>query len=203
MRVQALRLEEKLVHPLVGKLHDLVFNRRAVARANRLDLPAVHGRTVNVFANDAMGLRRSPGNVAGNLRVMVGDALGAKAEGRRINVSRLHRKARPVDRTSVETGRGAGLEPTSAQAKLLQRLAQQYRVGLAGTPGRILLLAAMNQTVQKCSGGDDDCLRAHAAAVAKTNANSSAAGFRRPARGLVGLSVLRSARRKPGAGRRL
>ena len=80
VRVQAFGFEEELVRVLVGKLDDLVFDRRAVARADGLDLAAVHGRAVHVFANDAVSLRRGAGDVAGHLRVVMRDALGAKAE---------------------------------------------------------------------------------------------------------------------------
>ena len=84
VRVQALGLEEELVHLLVGKLDDLVFDRRAIARADRLDLPAVHGRAVHVLADDAMRLRRGERDVARHLLVVMRDALGAEAERRGI-----------------------------------------------------------------------------------------------------------------------
>ncbi len=132
VRVQALRFEEELVHFLVGKLHDLVFDRRTVARADRLDLSAVHGRAVHVFADDAMRLRRGARDVARHLRVVMRDALRAKAERRGIDVAGLLGEARPVDAASIEARRSAGFEAASAQAEILQRLAQQDGVGLAG-----------------------------------------------------------------------
>ena len=175
VRVQSLRLKEELVHLLVGKLHDLVFDRRTVSRTDRLDLPAVHGRAVHVLADDAMRLCRGPGDVARHLRVVMRNALGAKAERRRIDVARLLGKARPVDAASVEARRSSGLEPASAQAELLQSLAQQNGVGFARTSRRVLLLAAVNQAVEKCSGRDDDGRRADRAAVAQANAENAAA----------------------------
>ena len=116
-----------------------------------------------------MRLRRGPRNIAGNLRVVVSDALGAEAERGGINITRLHRESRPVDGAPVKARRSARLEPATAQAEILQRLAQQNGIRLPGTPRRILLLSAVNQSVEKSSGGDDDRLRAHDAAVAKTN----------------------------------
>ena len=56
VRVQAFGLEEELVRALVGELDDLVFDRRAVARADGLDLAAVHRRAMHVLADDAMRL---------------------------------------------------------------------------------------------------------------------------------------------------
>ena len=79
-------------------------------------------------------------------------ALGAEAERRGIGVARLLGEARPVDGASVEARRSAGLEAAAAQAQLLQRFAQQNRVRFAGTPGGILLLAAVNQAVEKSPG---------------------------------------------------
>ena len=96
-------------------------------------------------------------------------------------------KARPVDGASVETRRRAGLQPATAQAKLLQRLAEQDGIRLAGASRGILLLAAVNQPVEECSGRDDDGLRADGAAVAKANAeNAASASGRSASPSLVG-----------------
>ena len=130
VRVQAFGFEEELVHFLVGELDDLVFDRRAVARADRLNLPAVHGRAVHVLADDAMRLGRGVGDVAGDLRVVMRDALGAETERCGIVVAGLHGEARPVDGASVEAGRSAGLEAASAQAEILQRFAEQDGVAV-------------------------------------------------------------------------
>ena len=48
----------------VGKAHDLVFNRRAIARADALNQPAVHGRQANIVANHLVGLFVGGGNPA-------------------------------------------------------------------------------------------------------------------------------------------
>ena len=71
MGVEALGFEIELVGVLVGKLDDLVFDRGAVARAGGVDLSAVHGRAVDVLADDAMGFRRGVGDVAGDLRWVI------------------------------------------------------------------------------------------------------------------------------------
>ncbi len=125
--VQTLGLEEELVRDLVGELDDLVFDRRAVARTDGMDLPAVHGRAMNVFADDALSLRRSPGDVAGHLRIVMSDAAGAETEGRGIGIAGLHFEAGPVDGAAVEARRSAGLEAAAAQAELLERLRRAGR----------------------------------------------------------------------------
>ena len=122
--VQPFGLEEELVHFLVGELDDLVFDRGAVARADRLDLTAVHRRAVDVLADDAMGLGRGPGDVAGYLRIVMRYPLGAEAEWSGIFVTWLEREARPVNGASVEARRSAGLEAAAAQAELLESFAE-------------------------------------------------------------------------------
>ena len=52
---------------LVGKLDDLVFNRRAIARSATLDLPAVHWGAVQVVLNQLMDLRIGPSDPARDL----------------------------------------------------------------------------------------------------------------------------------------
>ena len=181
MRVQAFGFEKKLVHFLIRKLYDFVFDRGAVTRADGLNLSAVHGRAVNVLADNAVRLRRGVRDVAGHLRIVMGYAPGAEAERSGIGVARLLRETRPVDGASVEARRSAGLEAASAQAELFQSLAEQDGVGLTGASRGILLFAAVDETVEECSGGDDHGRCADGAAVSKLNANdptSSVGGFR-------------------------
>src|ERR1700722_12996033 len=87
--VQTFRFEEKLVSHLVGELDDLVLDRRAIARADGMNLAAVHGRTMDVFTDDALSFGCGPGDVAGDLGIVMGDAAGAKAERRGIDVAGL------------------------------------------------------------------------------------------------------------------
>ena len=103
------------------------------------------------------------------------DPLRAEAERSGIGIAGLSGEARPVDGASVEARRSAGLEAASAQAELLQGLAEQDCVGLAGTSGGILLFAAVDEAVEESSSGDDDGGRADGASVAEANAEDAAA----------------------------
>src|SRR5690242_21763936 len=107
MRVQSLRFEEELVLQLVRKLDDLVFNRRAVARTDGLNLPRVHRRAMNVLANDAVCFFGRERDVAWHL--LLRDLLGAEAKRSGIIIAWLHGKARPIDGAAVEAGRSTGL----------------------------------------------------------------------------------------------
>src|SRR5258708_32088706 len=154
---------------------------------------------MNVLANDAVCLRCSPRDVAGNLRVVMCHSLGPKTEGRGIVVSRLLRETRPIDGAPIEARRRSGLEPASAQPEVLQRLSEQNRIRFPRTSRRILLFPTVNQTIEKSPGGDDDSLRADGAAVAQANSENAASGIRRPAVVFDGSS----GSREPGAGSRL
>src|SRR6185437_13657517 len=126
--VQALGLEKKLVRGLVRKLDDLVLDRWAIAGANRLNLAAIHGRAVHVFADDAMRFRRSPRNVARHLRIMVCDPPSAKAEGGGIGIAGLNLEFGPVDGSAIEAGRGSGFETAASETQILERFAEKDRV---------------------------------------------------------------------------
>jgi hypothetical protein len=83
------------------------------------------------------------------------DFLGPEAEGRRLRVARLLLEGLPANRPPVQPRRRAGLQPASAQPQRSQSLAQQNAGRLSASPRRILLLAAVNQPIQKRAGGDN------------------------------------------------
>ena len=123
-----------------------------------------------------MRFGRGVGNVAGDLRVVVRDTLGAKAERGGVDVAGLLGETRPVDGAAIEARRSAGLEAAAAKPELLERFAEQDGGGFAGASGGILLFAAVDEAVEKGAGGDDDGLRADGTAVAEADAKNAAAG---------------------------
>ena len=172
--VEAFGLEEELVLGLVGKLDDLVFDGRAIARADALDLAGIHGRAMDVLADDAERLRRGEGDVAADLRL--DDLFGAEAEGRGIGVAGLLFEGVPADGAAVEAGRGAGLEAAGAQAEGAQRFAEEDGGGLAAAAGGIALFAAVDEAVEEGAGGDDGGAGEEVAAVAELEAEDAACG---------------------------
>ncbi len=124
MRVQPFWLEEELVHQLVRKLHDLVFDRRTIPRPGRLNLPAVHRGAMDVLADYSVRLLGRKRDVTGNLTVMVRDLFRAKTERRGIDVTWLDLEPRPINRAPIKSRGRACLQTASAQAEILQRLAQ-------------------------------------------------------------------------------
>ncbi len=102
--VEALRLEENLVRFAAGKAHDLVLDRRAVARAGRGDLPGIHGRAGEIGADDGVRRLGRAGDGAGDLAR--GDLVGEEGERHRRIVGRLLLQAIPVDRSAEKAGPG-------------------------------------------------------------------------------------------------
>jgi len=135
---------------------------------------------MHVLANDAMRFFGGERDVARHLRVVMGDAAGAETKGRGIDIAGLALEARPVDGTAVEAWRRAGFEAASAQAEVLERFAEQNGGGFSRASGRILLFAAMNEAVEKGSGGDDDGFGGDATAVAEEDAGDTVASCRLP-----------------------
>src|SRR5208337_4428393 len=125
-------------------------------------------------------LFRGKGDVAGHLRVVMRNAPGTKTERSGIQIARLPLEARPVNGAPVETRRRPGLEPASAQPKLLQRFAQQNRRRLSRTSRRILLFAAVDQPVEKSPGGDDDRTSRDAPPIAQQNTANAVASCQLP-----------------------
>ncbi len=136
MGLQALGFQKKLMRFLVREFDDLVLDRGAIARADAVNLAAVHGRAMHVLADDAMRLRRGVGDVARHLRLR--DPAGAEAERRGVGVARLRGETRPVDGAAIQTRRRAGLEAAAAQAQRLQKFAQQHGSRLAAASGGIM-----------------------------------------------------------------
>ena len=66
--VETFRLEEDLMPLALLEAHHLVFDGRAIARADALDVAGVHRRAGEVRGDDGVGRFRGVGDVAGDLR---------------------------------------------------------------------------------------------------------------------------------------
>ena len=125
---------------------------------------------MNVFSDDAVRFLRREGDVTRDLRIVMRNSPSAKAKWSRVCIARLLFEARPVNSAPIKPRRRSGLETASAQAKLLERFAEENGSRFARAAGGILLLPAMNQPVKKSSGGDNDSIGRDAAAVTQENA---------------------------------
>src|SRR5580765_2696664 len=118
---------------------------------------------MNILADDAVRLCRGKRQIARHL--LLHDFLCAEAERRRIGVPRLDFKARPVNAAAIQTRWRSGFQPATTQAKQLERFSQKLRRWLSAASGRIGLLTAVDQSVEKSSSGDDDGLSAYGASI--------------------------------------
>ena len=118
---------------LVGEAHDLVLDRRAVARPAALDLARVHRRPVQVGADQLVDRLVGVGDVAIELRLR--DALGREAERPRLGVAGLRLALVEVDGAAVEPAGRAGLEAGQLEAAAGQAVAERLG-GLIARPGR-------------------------------------------------------------------
>ena len=97
---------------LIGKAHDLVFNRRAVARSHAGRPAAIDRRFRQALSNDLVGLLIGEGDAASNLRGR--DLVCQEREGHGRIISLLHVQLIPMDGRAIEPGRRAGLEAAHA-----------------------------------------------------------------------------------------
>src|SRR5262245_4545683 len=128
---------------------------------------------MHILANDFVSLRRRPSDITGQLPVVIGDSLGAEAEGCGIGIARLNLESRPVNCALIQARWCAGFQATASQTEFLQGFSQQDRGRFARPSCGILLFAAMDEAIEESSRGDDDRLRAHGPAVTKSNADGS------------------------------
>src|SRR5262249_61874905 len=111
------------------------------------NLPGIHGRAVNVVADNAMGRCGRAGDAALDLRIL--DALGQGRKRLRRLIARLHVHGSPIDGAAVEPWRCPRLEPTKPQSKTLQRQSKTNRRRLADTARRPRSLPHLHQAPQK------------------------------------------------------
>ena len=154
VHVQPFGLEEDLVPLAVRKPHDLVFERRAVPRADPLNLAVEERRQVDVRANEVVDAIGGVEQMTGDLRSGRSGRSGTRtAPAARRRVPRAKRDKSML--RSRQPRRRAGLQPAPREAEALQRLGQLMRRRLAGAAGRPLLGADVDQAVQERAGRDD------------------------------------------------
>ncbi len=136
----------------LAEAHDLVLDRRAIARSAARDLPGIHRRAMHVRPDDLVRRRRRARDAAFDLRRFNRARERRERLGR--IVARLHFHRRPVDRGAVDSRRRSGLEPAERETEPLERERKPKRRRLADTAGRRLLLADVDQAAQKGPGGE-------------------------------------------------
>ena len=137
---------------LVGKAVDLVFDRRAVTRADAFDHPGIHRRTVEVRGNDFVGTRIGVGNPAAHLfRVLLFRTHERHHRNRRITGLLGHH--REIHRTPIDPRRRTGFQATDPQRQFAQALCQGNRRRIAGAATGIVLHADVDKSTEERAGG--------------------------------------------------
>src|SRR4029079_17570386 len=129
-RVVSLGFEEQLVALRCREFHDLVFDRRAIARTARSDGAAVHGRTADVFLDDPLAGLPEERDPARELLRMAGPAASPARLSPEVrpgivellDLAFLAFEAREVHRPAVDSRRRARLEARDGESHLVQLL---------------------------------------------------------------------------------
>src|SRR5690606_15350105 len=129
---QTFGFQEDLMRGLVGKTHHLVLDRRAIARADTLDLAAVHRRAVQRASDDLVGAFAGVGDPARPLFGML-IAAAEETEDRARVVAGLYLQPREIDGAAVDARRRAGLQPVRTQRQLAQAPGQRRSWWIAGS----------------------------------------------------------------------
>ena len=147
----------------VGKPHHLVFERRAVARTDAVNLAVVQRRLADVLPHESLDALGRVKQIAGDLgrldrRVMnengTGGIVAALLPSNR-EKSMLRRWSRAACRSSGDP----------SEAERLQRFRQVTRRRFARAARRPLLRPDVNEPVEKRSGRDDQRIARHDVAV--------------------------------------
>ena len=113
--IAPLRLDEDLVPVAVGEAHDLVLDRRAVARTGRGDPPGVQGGAVETPSDEGMRSRVREGDVTIDLGRC--DRIGLEGERYRLRIARLPIEDVEIDRAPQDSRRRAGLQPSHRETQ--------------------------------------------------------------------------------------
>ncbi len=139
---------------LFRKADDFIFNAGAIARANALNLPTVHGRPVDVFLNDALGFFVRPCHKAGGailprLQRVIG-------KGNHWVIAELFLQLREVNAGAQHPRGGARFEAPQAQAQLPQGFPQKGSREQPIGSAVVADLADVNAPAQKRARSEDD-----------------------------------------------
>ena len=137
----------------IGKAHDLIFNRGAVACANAFDDARIHGGLIYRTTDNVVGGFGGIGDMAGPLRQ--GRRPRRGAEGKKVDriITVLGGQIGIVDGIAVNAGHSTGFHAAHAKILGLEPLGQGGRGKIAQTAGGKILQPHMHQTIQKGASG--------------------------------------------------
>ncbi|MNN16206.1 hypothetical protein D3C81_1293380 [compost metagenome] len=131
---------------------DLVFDRRAVTRADTFDDARVHRRTVEVRSNDFVGTGIGVGNPAAHLPRMHG-LVAHERHHRNRRIARLLGHYREIHRATVDTWRGAGFQAADAQRQFTHAMGQGDCRRITGAAAGVVLQTNVDKSTEEGPGG--------------------------------------------------
>ena len=138
--------------------HHLVLDRRAVARAGRMDHAGIQGGAVDIVTDDLMRLRIGIGEPAGFLRDLYALRVRGKGEGNDPLISGLLLHFRKIDGAAINAGRRTGLEADEADPVIQKRLREVIRRHQPVGTGIRAHISVDTARLQVDAGAQDHCL---------------------------------------------
>ena len=158
--VEPLGLEEDLVPFAIGEAHDLVLDRRTIARPHPFDPPGVHRCLVQVLSNDLVSRGIRVRDVTGDLLERGEGTAGLQErKARGLQVTRLFLQGVPTNRVVGEPRRRAGLQSPQRQRQLRQGFREPLDRVLLDAPALGLGQPGVHHGRQKRSGRQHDGAR--------------------------------------------
>src|SRR5579871_591821 len=142
---------------LVGEAHDLVLDRGAITGTATMNLTRIHGRAIEVGANEIVNRLIGVRYVA--LHLWLCDALGGEAERSGIVVSGLAFGLAEINRAAIEPAWCAGLETGQLKAAAGEAIAKRFGRAVAGTATARLGLAGVHDGLEKRTRCENDRFR--------------------------------------------
>ena len=143
--IQPFRFQKDLMRFLFGKTHHLVFNRRAIARADAFDMATIHSGTRQVRPHNLVRPGIGMGDPATDLpdqRLCVQERKNC-----RFRIPRLTVQPCPINRFTVQPRRCSCFQPPPRQFQFCQPFRQQNRGAVAHPAARLALIPDMNDSV--------------------------------------------------------
>ncbi len=147
-RRQPFGLDENLVARAIGEPHDLVLDRRAVARSNAFDGTRIERRAVESLANDLVRALRRVRDVAADLARVLGSP-PEEREHRRRRIAGLLGEIRVIDGAAVDARRRAGLQAPDRETQVAQPACEADRRWVAGAAARVVDLTDVDLAVEE------------------------------------------------------
>ena len=142
---------------LIGKADDFILNGRAVAGSGAVDFAGIHGGSVDIFPNNAVGFGVGIDDMAGDLvKIAEGIGIGAGGVGHDVRLAGLFLQLIQPDGLPPDAGGRAGFEAHQADAHAAERVGQSLCGQEPVRSGGVGCIADEHLPAEVGPGGEDD-----------------------------------------------